>query len=73
MQPTYQFSRVDLVFVIVSTMVFGGCTTLMLLGKLNPPLVLLTIGSFSVLISKVGKAYCRPRKSGGVTDHEGTD
>lgn len=73
MQSTYQFSRVDLVLFIVSTMVFGGCTTLLLLGKLNGPLLLLTVGAFGVLISKVGKAYCRPRKPGGVTDHEGPD
>lgn len=64
MNVTIQFTRVDLALLIANNIVFGGCITLLMLGKLNVPLVTLCIVTFGVLISLVGRAYRRVRRSG---------
>jgi hypothetical protein len=63
MNSQFHFGRFELAAMIVSTIVFGGCVLQLLLGKLNVTLVFLTILTFGVLVSLVGRAHRRGRSS----------
>jgi len=63
MKTKFQFSRWDMALLITNTVVFGGCLVLLLLGRANGPLVVLTIGALGMLLGKLGRAYYRARQS----------
>jgi hypothetical protein len=66
MKPQFHFHRLALAFLIVDTIVFGGCVALLLLGKSKPALILLTISTFVALLALVAKAgyHARPPSPG---------
>ena len=57
MKSTFQFSRLSLALLIADAIVLGGCTVLLVLGRVNGPLVLLTIGALGMLIGKLGRPW----------------
>jgi hypothetical protein len=61
MTTQFQLSRLALAFLIADTIVFGGCITLLLLGKTRITLILLTIATFAALLAIVAKASRRVR------------
>ena len=63
MKTQFQFNQFELVFLIADTIVFGGCVSLLLLGKSKPTLILLTIATFAGLLAMVAKAGYRGRPS----------
>ena len=57
MKNTFQFNRLDLAMLLTNAVVLGGCLVLLALGRVNGPLVLLTIGTLGMLSGKLGKAW----------------
>jgi hypothetical protein len=57
MKNTFQFSRLGVAMLLTNAVVLGGCLVLLALGRMNGPLVLLTIGSLGMLTGKLGKAW----------------
>ena len=64
MQTTFHFSRLELAFLVTNTVALTGCCVLLVLGKASGPLVLLTIGTFGMLLGKIGNAYFHARETG---------
>jgi hypothetical protein len=60
MKSTLQFSQWGLALLIADAVVLGGCTVLLVLGRVNGPLVLLTIGALGMLIGKLSRAWQEP-------------
>jgi hypothetical protein len=57
MKNTFQFNRLGLAMLLTNAVVLGGCLVLLALGRVNGPLVLLTIGTLGMLIGKLGRAW----------------
>jgi hypothetical protein len=55
--------RSDLIWLVVNSIVLGGCFVLMALRGPDGPLVLLTVGTAGMLLGKIGRVSFRPRES----------
>jgi hypothetical protein len=63
MKMRFHFSRLEMALLITNTLAFGGCLVLLTLGRGSGPLVFLTIGTFGMLVGKLGRAYYNARES----------
>jgi hypothetical protein len=70
MNTRFQFSRLEMALLITNVLVFGGCVILLLLGRVNGPLILLCVGTLGLLVSKLEKARRREQHPEPAKEHK---